>query len=31
MRGFSTDMSGTDEKGARHKFDIYDNINEKLR
>ena len=28
---FNGHVFGTDEKGARHKFDIYDNINEKLR
>jgi hypothetical protein len=28
---FNEHVFGTDEKGARHKFDIYDNINEKLR
>jgi hypothetical protein len=25
------DVFGTDEKGGRYKFDIYDNINEKIR
>ena len=28
---FNGHVFGTDEKGGRYKFDIYDNINEKIR
>ena len=28
---FNGHVFGTDEKGARHQFDIYDNIDEKLK
>jgi hypothetical protein len=28
---FNGNVFGTDEKGGRYKFNIYDNINEKIR